>query len=181
MCKQLDCGRPVFASGYCRSHHRRWKAGELDKPIRVDKYDENQTCLKDDCSKPVSHNFLCIGHIRNDDYVPYGMTGKCISSQGYVKVASNHESNPYSKAVLEHKLVMEKHLGRELFAGENVHHKNGDRTDNRIENLELWDRSQPPGQRVSDKITFYIEFLEQHGYVVSQRPEVDLPKSTLES
>jgi len=52
--------------------------------------------------------------------------------------------------VAEHRYVMEQILGRPLLPGETPHHKNGQRADNRPENLELWPKPQPPGQRAED-------------------------------
>ena len=58
---------------------------------------------------------------------------------------------------LEHRVVMERVLGRSLLPGENVHHKNGNRFDNTPENLELWYRGQPSGQRVDDLIAYIVK------------------------
>ena len=68
-----------------------------------------------------------------------------------------------SKYVFEHILVMEEMLGRNLLPGENVHHLNGQRNDNRPENLELWVKSQPAGQRPRDLLAWAHEIISTYG------------------
>ena len=63
------------------------------------------------------------------------------------------------KKVREHRLIIESVLGRKLLPHENVHHKNGNRLDNRLENLEIWSEKQPSGQRIEDKILYAKEIL----------------------
>lgn len=83
---------------------------------------------------------------------------KIINTHGYVLVRYN------GKKVLEHRLVMEQVIGRPLTKDEYVHHINGNRQDNRPENLELWtktndDKKDPHGIRVVDKVINLIKLL----------------------
>ena len=84
-----------------------------------------------------------------------------VGNDGYVF------KNVKGRKVLEHRFVMEQILGRKLLSNENVHHINGNKSDNRVENLELWVVSQPKGQRKVDAIASAIKLLTDNGFVVS--------------
>lgn len=68
-----------------------------------------------------------------------------ITSQGYVVDTSDR-----SNRILKHRKVMEEHLGRKLSSEEIIHHINGVKTDNRIENLEITNRSDHPKMHMKD-------------------------------
>jgi len=84
--------------------------------------------------------------------------GGKVNNQGYMSVYDRVDR----KYKLQHREVYKKHYGIKLKPHQNIHHINGNRLDNRIENLELWDTSQPSGQRIEDKIKYYFELVEDY-------------------
>jgi hypothetical protein len=89
--------------------------------------------------------------------------GRTIDIHGYVRIRNaQYPGATFPNNTKEHRVVMARHLGRPLHRNESVHHKNGDKTDNRIENLELWVSTQPSGQRVEDLVEWARGILQMY-------------------
>lgn len=129
------------------------------------------TCIIDGCSKKVFNvnRMLCHAHYnrwyRHGDPLGGKIKGKPYSDKnGYMWLYKpDHPNAKTNGLVAVHQMVMADILGRSLLPGENVHHKNGIRSDNRPENLELWISSQPPGQRVADLVSWAKGIIDIYG------------------
>ena len=170
-CSHPNCNRKHLSKGHCSIHYDRAKNGrDMDAPIR--EAGVPRLCSVQGCNQPHSAKGYCSTHSSRyyagrpidapvRSHQPIG--AKTIDEQGYVRIKiSDDNPNRRKNWVKEHRHIMEQHLGRPLHSDESVHHINGDKTDNRIENLELWSRSHPSGQRVEDKIQWAIDFLSEY-------------------
>lgn len=162
-CTVENCERNVLARNLCPGHYQRQRKGlDVNVPLRDFKPNRFKNCTIEGCDLPHDSKGLCQAHyarqklgIPLDQPIkhPIHRRGEGSIKDGYRVFDVN------GKRVPEHRLVMEQHLGRKLCQHESVHHVNGNRLDNRIENLELWSSWQPPGQRVADKVAWAREIL----------------------
>lgn len=96
-------------------------------------YNYNKRYCSQECVSKDRKNWCLMGE-RHQNW----KGGKIIKPEGWIYVLSpNHPFKNATGRVAEHRLIMEKKLGRYLTKNEEVHHKNGIKGDNRIENLEL--------------------------------------------
>jgi hypothetical protein len=172
-CSVPDCVRDAEGRGWCHAHLLRWlRLGDVvaDRPVGRQ---VNELCEVVDCGRMATNKQLCKTHAarkRKFGDVQADKPVREVSGEGYVSHGYFVVSVPQrlrhltggEHATGEHRLVMAQHLRRALRSDESVHHKNGDRLDNRIDNLELWSRWQPSGQRVDDKVESAIELLQRY-------------------
>ena len=194
-CALNGCESVVYVSGYCPRHYAQKAKGAEPHAVECSWDGCNSTdtrfwrdrctfhrgmgCEAQPCDRPrvgkyceahknrllktgvIGGTFLATG--------PKGLGGFHTDKKGYVNYSVVKAGVKTRSS--QHRMNMETHLGRKLLPGENVHHVNGVRSDNRLENLELWSTSQPPGQRVSDKIKWCREFLKTYAPEYNENKE----------
>lgn len=144
---------------------------------RYRKLRESTRCTVTGCGNgwhSIKHQ-LCCTHLRRLRLYgdPLGLSvnaqkrGKgYLDSKGYIRVAVKRDGR-WQCAYMQHRLVMEQKIGRKLRTNESVHHINGVKSDNRPENLELWVKTQPSGQRPQDLVAWAREILALYEAEVS--------------
>lgn len=184
-CTGPNCDRFAKTRGMCGTHYNQWRVHGRTSVIEP-RMKPSGPCTFEGCERPQYAKGLCEGHTKQKY-----KTGVLKPIQparrragdarywigGYITVTDPRDP---SKKIAEHRLVMELHLGRPLRKRENVHHINGMPGDNRLENLELWTRPQPAGQRVADLLAWVVEtYPEELRQMLSDVPPLPFPTERL--
>lgn len=158
-CTVEGCERINKCGGLCAKHWQEKRRRDRGVPL----WKPRGPCTIEGCERIQHAKGFCSAHYqllkRNGD----PLVNKRPNGSGHINVYGYKHISVNGKQIPEHRHVMEQTIGRKLLRHESVHHKNGVKTDNRPENLELWSKSQPWGQRVEDKLAWAREIIELYG------------------
>ncbi len=147
ICSVKECESHALCKTYCEKHYSRFRAtGDPIKTPSGKEHGKRNVCILGD-GKIVEGGGLCVAHYkRKKRWGDPNISKRSISfgsyrynKEGYILVRAPDDwpSRRCDGYILEHRFVMEKKIGRSLLKNEVIHHINGMRDDNRIENLEL--------------------------------------------
>ncbi len=161
------CDRKYKAKGYCKRHYQKhlYRNGSVKKRrifICTIEGCNNIFHAKDYCKK---HYMLWYRYgdpkIQPRSKKENGSGYK--NKYGYIILyLPNHPFSGKTGKISEHRLVLGEHIGRKLYDDETVHHKNGKRDDNRLENLELKASIHLRGQDVDDLLEYATEIFRRY-------------------
>lgn len=172
-CRAKDCDEVVDAKALCHGHYQRLLR-ESSLPIYTPLRKGRSMCSVEDCERDLKSRGYCPAHYKRvlkhghpqADIPIREVDGTGHISHGYQQINVPKDMRHLSQGktkIAEHRFVMARHLGRALQSDEHVHHINGVKTDNRLENLELWSTSHPSGQRIEDLLEYCMAMLDRYG------------------
>lgn len=153
----------------CAKHYQRARYQSRESPnsqgrtARGDSKKRALTCKVAGCESAYYAKGFCGKHYQIDRRRP-GETHNLVAPKGsgWATKDGYRKLRHGGRVRFQHHVVMEQHMGRPLHPDETVHHRNGVRDDNRIENLELRVKAHGKGILPHDAVAWAREILERY-------------------